>query len=79
MFLIISIENRLNANHNAIKTILELRNAFYKQEPARDPKGKSRLPILEEVLIQNNNFENIVKKFYTKNVTLSTQFYILIT
>ncbi len=42
MFLKLSPEERLRANDNAARTILELRNAYRKQ----------RLPVLEETLRQ---------------------------
>ena len=35
MFLKLSPEERVRANDNAVRTILELRDAFKKQQPAR--------------------------------------------
>ena len=52
MFLKMSIEERLRANDNAARTILELINAYKQQRTNKDPKDKQRLPVLEETLRQ---------------------------
>jgi uncharacterized membrane protein YccC len=56
MFLRMSPEERLQTNDNALRAILELRNAFRQliqlKRASRDPKDRQRLPILEETLRQ---------------------------
>ena len=52
MFLKMSIEERLRANDNAARTILELRNAYKLKRTSKSPKDKQRLPVLEETLRQ---------------------------
>lgn len=51
MFLKMSPEERLRANDNAIRAILEMRHAF-KQRQDNDPKDRHRLTILKETLKQ---------------------------
>ena len=50
MFLRMSPEERLRANDNAIRTILELRRGLRQQQAKRD---RQRLPVLEEKKHEN--------------------------
>ncbi|MBF0099906.1 MAG: hypothetical protein HQK77_03275 [Desulfobacterales bacterium] len=52
MFLKMSPEERLQSNDNAIRTIMELRNAYKRQQIN---KHKQRIPVLQETLRQLHN------------------------
>lgn len=66
MFLRMSPDERLLANDNMVRTILELRNAYRQRKnnrigskrkfkkTSKDPKDKQRLLVLEETLRQVN-------------------------
>ena len=69
MFLKMTPEERLKANDNAVRTIMEMRNAFRDKkvhvpdiekiielkETSNDPKDRQRLPLLRETLRQLQN------------------------
>ena len=69
MFLKLTPEERLKANDNAVRAIMEMRNAFRDKkvhvldiekiielkETSNDPKDRQRLPLLRETLRQLQN------------------------
>jgi hypothetical protein len=52
MFVKMSIEERLRANDNAVRTLMELKTVVDLKKASTNFKDKQRLPVLEETLRQ---------------------------
>jgi len=52
MFVKMSIEERLRANDNAVRTLMELKMIVDLKKASTNLKDKQRLPVLEETLRQ---------------------------
>lgn len=52
MFVKMSIEERLRANDNAVRTLMELKTVVDLKKASTNLKDKQRLPVLEETLRQ---------------------------
>ena len=52
VFVKMSIEERLRANDNAVRTLMELKTIVDLKKASKNLKDKQRLPVLEETLRQ---------------------------